>query len=51
MGEDDKDNDEDGEEKDEEYGSSVAISGDGNIIGVGAPSGDSERGFVGAYAY
>ena len=40
-----------GEKKDEEYGSSVAISADGNIMGVGAPSGESERGFVGVYAY
>ena len=40
-----------GEEKDGGYGFSVAISADGNIIGIGAPSGDDDQGFVGAYAY
>ena len=40
-----------GQDKDEGYGFSVAISADGNILGVGAPSGDNDQGFAGAYAY
>jgi len=40
-----------GREKDEGYGFSVAMSADGNVIGVGAPSEDDDRGFAGAYAY
>ena len=40
-----------GEEKEEGFGFSVAINGDGNILGVGAPSGDDDQGLAAAYVY
>ena len=40
-----------GEEKEEGFGFSVAINGDGNILGVGAPSGDDNQGLAAAYVY
>jgi len=40
-----------GEEKEEGFGFSVAINGDGSILGVGSPSGDDDRGLAAAYLY
>ena len=40
-----------GEKKEEGFGFSVAINGGGNILGVGAPSGDDDQGLAAAYVY